>query len=87
MSSNIIWLKMELNIPVRHLTGHEQMDWWKIFNKSLKKAIRVATIERKNWKEELYNFLSNYRATPHTTTDVHRQSFYLAELFKRSCRK
>ena len=39
------------------------------FNKSLKKAIRVATIERKNWKEELYYFLLNYRATPHTTTE------------------
>ena len=38
------------------------------FNKSLKKAISVATIERKNWKEELYNFLLNYRATLHTTT-------------------
>ena len=38
------------------------------FNKCLKKAIRVATIERKNWKEDLYNFLLNYRATPHTTT-------------------
>jgi len=38
------------------------------FNKSLKKAIHVATIERKHWKEELYNFPLNYRATPHTTT-------------------
>jgi UTP:GlnB (protein PII) uridylyltransferase len=38
------------------------------FNKCLNKTIRVATIERKNWKEELYNFLLNYRATPHTTT-------------------
>ena len=44
------------------------MEWWKILKKSLKKAISVATIERKNWKEELYNFLLNYRATPHTTT-------------------
>jgi len=44
------------------------MDWWKNVNKSLNKAIHVATIERKNWKEELYNFLLNYRATPHTTT-------------------
>jgi hypothetical protein len=38
------------------------------FNKCLNKTIRIATIERKNWKEELYNFLLNYRATPHTTT-------------------
>ena len=38
------------------------------FNKCLNKTIRVATIERKNWKEELYNFLLNYRATLHTTT-------------------
>jgi hypothetical protein len=28
------------------------------FNKSLKKAISVATIERKNWKEELNNVTS-----------------------------
>ena len=38
------------------------------FNKNLKKTIRAATVEGKNWHVELYNFLLQYRATPHTTT-------------------
>ena len=36
------------------------------FMKSLTKAIRAAHVEKKNWKKELYAFLLNYRATPHT---------------------
>ncbi|CAB4036478.1 uncharacterized protein K02A2.6-like, partial [Paramuricea clavata] len=32
------------------------------------KAIRAAITEHKNWKKELYSFLLNYRATPHSTT-------------------
>ena len=38
------------------------------FNKVLEKTIRTAQIEGKDWKRELYRFLLNYRATPHTTT-------------------
>ena len=38
--------------------------------RTLEKAIRTAQIEGKPWKQELYTFLRNYRATPHTTTDV-----------------
>ena len=52
------------------------------FNKSLKKAIRVATIEKKNWKEELYNFLLNYRATPHTTTGRTQSELLLSRIIK-----
>ena len=26
-------------------------------------AIRAAHVEQKNWKQEMYNFLRNYRAT------------------------
>lgn len=33
---------------------------------TLKKALRTATV----WKQELYSFLRNYRATPHSTTSV-----------------
>ena len=32
------------------------------------KAIRAACIEQKNWRKELFSFLLNHRATPHTTT-------------------
>ncbi|CAB4038802.1 Transposon Ty3-I Gag-Pol poly [Paramuricea clavata] len=38
------------------------------FMKPMEKAIRAAHIEKKNWRKELYHFLLNYRATPHTTT-------------------
>ena len=38
------------------------------FNKSLKKAIREARAENKNWHNELYTFLLQYRNTPHLTT-------------------
>ena len=38
------------------------------FNKSLKKAIRAARAENKNWHNELYTFLLQYRNTPHLTT-------------------
>ena len=40
------------------------------FMRTLEKAIRTAQIEGKPWKQELFTFLRNYRATPHTTTDV-----------------
>ena len=38
------------------------------FMKPLEKAIRAAITEHKNWTRELYSFLLNYRATPHSTT-------------------
>ena len=34
------------------------------------KAIRAAHVENRSWKQELYNFLRQYRATPHCTTGV-----------------
>ena len=37
---------------------------------SLEKNIRIAHIEGKNWKQELYKFLRQCRATPHATTHV-----------------
>ena len=40
------------------------------FNKTLGKAIIVAAAENKNWKQEMYKFLRNYRATPHCTTKI-----------------
>ena len=38
------------------------------FNRTLEKAIRAATTEGKDWKNEINTFLLNYRATPHCTT-------------------
>ena len=40
------------------------------FIKKLEKCVRAATVERKNWKQELYKFLRQYRATPHSTSDI-----------------
>ena len=40
------------------------------FMAPLMKAIRAAHIEQRSWKQELYNFLRQYRATPHCTTGV-----------------
>ena len=37
-------------------------------NKPLMKAIRSAVVEQRNWKQEMYQFLRQYRATPHTST-------------------
>ena len=38
------------------------------FMKPLTKAVRSANVEGRQWKKDLYRFLLNYRATPHTTT-------------------
>ena len=37
---------------------------------TLEKSIRIAHLEGKNWKQELYKFSRQYRATPHSTTKV-----------------
>ena len=38
------------------------------FNRSVRKAVRVAQVQKKNWRTELYTFLLHYRATEHSTT-------------------
>lgn len=40
------------------------------FVRTVKKVIKTATVESKNWKQEMHRFLRNYRATPHSTTRV-----------------
>ncbi|XP_041453633.1 uncharacterized protein LOC121406829 [Lytechinus variegatus] len=40
------------------------------FNKPLITALRAAHLESKNWKQELYKYLRQYRATPHSSTSV-----------------
>ena len=40
------------------------------FMKRIGAVIRNATVENKNWKQELNSFLRNYRSTPHSSTGV-----------------
>ena len=40
------------------------------FMKPLMKAIRTAHLQKQNWRRTIQEFLLNYRATPHTTTQV-----------------
>ena len=37
---------------------------------TLENSIRIAHLEGRNWKQELYTFLRQYRATPHSTIGV-----------------
>ena len=39
------------------------------FMRTLKKTIITAHTDQLNWKQQMYRFLRNYRATPHITTD------------------
>lgn len=38
--------------------------------KPLTKAVRSSNAEGRDWKKDLYRFLLNYRATPHSTTGI-----------------
>ena len=38
------------------------------FNRRIRKVVQSSKLEQKNWKQELYRFLRNYRATPHSST-------------------
>ncbi|KAK3083972.1 hypothetical protein FSP39_006106 [Pinctada imbricata] len=40
------------------------------FMQPLQKIIKAANIENKNYRQELHQFLRNYRATPHSTTGI-----------------
>ena len=40
------------------------------FNRSLKKCVKTAVAENKNWRTELQTFLLHYQATKHATTNV-----------------
>ncbi len=40
------------------------------FMKTLGQFIRKTSVENKNWKKEINQFMMNYRATPHSTTMV-----------------
>ena len=55
------------------------------FMKPLIKACKTANAEGKSWKQELYSFLRNYRATPHVTTNEALLRFFLAITFEPPC--
>lgn len=40
------------------------------FMKPITKAIRSAQAEKRDWRKDLYRFLLNYRATPHSSTGI-----------------
>ena len=40
------------------------------FMRTLGKAVKTAMVEIGSWKQQLYQFLRHYRATPHSTTGV-----------------
>lgn len=40
------------------------------FMSTIGNSIRSAFLEKKNWKQEMYKFLRQYRATPHSTTGI-----------------
>ena len=40
------------------------------FTRTLNKTLRATHLKNKNWQQELFHFLRNYRATPHSTTGV-----------------
>ena len=46
-------------------------------NRTLLKALRIAHLEGRNWKDELHTFLLAYRTTPHTTTGVSPSEAFL----------
>ncbi|VDI64457.1 Hypothetical predicted protein [Mytilus galloprovincialis] len=38
--------------------------------RTIGKAIRAAQTEHRSWRQEIHTFLCNYRATPHSTTNM-----------------
>ena len=52
------------------------------FIKTIGKAIRAAHAEHRSWKQEMYCFLWNYRATPHATTGMTPAELLLGRALK-----
>ena len=47
------------------------------FVKTMKKCVKAAKSERKNWRKYMQSFLRNYRTTPHSTTGVAPATLFL----------
>lgn len=52
------------------------------FVQTLKKAIKCAQIEGRNWRKEMQQFLASYRTTPHCTTGESPSSLFLKRTVK-----
>ena len=39
-------------------------------NRSILKRLKIAQIEKRNWRDELSDYLTMYRTTPHSTTGI-----------------
>ena len=59
-----------LNIQHRHITPlwPQANSSAENFNRRIRKVIQSAKLEQKNWRQEMFRFLRNYRATPHSST-------------------
>ena len=59
-----------LDIKHRHITPYwpQANAAAENFNRCLRKIVQSAKIEKKNWKQEIFRFLRNYRNTPHPST-------------------
>ena len=56
------------------------------FNKRIRKALRSALIQNRNWRTEIYTFLLHYMATEHTTTEkIRLLSYFTAGRSKLNC--
>lgn len=51
-------------------------------NRSILKRLKIAQVEKRNWRDELSDYLTMYRTTPHSTTGVSPSEM----LFKRKIR-
>lgn len=51
-------------------------------NRSILKRLKIAQIEKRNWRDELSDYLTMYRTTPHSTTGISPSEM----LFKRKLR-
>ena len=40
------------------------------FMRNLDKILRIANVQKRNWKSALYNYLLTYRVSPNTSTKV-----------------
>lgn len=60
----------ERNIELNHTTPYFPQENGEIErqNRSIVKRLKIANVERKDWKEEMNKFLLAYRTTPHNTT-------------------
>ena len=65
-----IWTCWRYDLTLRHQNGPRRNAEVKRFMQPLGKAIQTAHVENKVRQQELYQFLLQYRSTPHSMTQV-----------------